>query len=347
MRLYLTDDGTFDPELTLKLGRQYMLIILFQMFPSVLVNAYATTLRECGETKLPMVAGITAVLINFCLNYILIFGKFGAPRMGVQGAAVATVIARIAEMVFLIVITHGKWKYPFAEGLYARLALPFKDVLAITGQGLPLMINETMWSLGNTFLFQFYSTRGLSVVPALNITNTVNNLFLVSVISFGSAIGIIIGQLLGAGRVEEAKETDKRLIFYSVFICTLVAVLMAAAAPFIPLIYNTEPYVQSLATQLLWVCAAFLIFDSFFHACYFTLRAGGNTLVTIIFDSGFLWTVQVPIGYFLAYKTGLPILPFYILSLVPNLLKIAIGTVLLRKSNWARSLVSEEETDVN
>ncbi len=342
--LYLTDDGTSDLGLTLSYSRAYMLIIFFQMLPNVFVQAYATTLRETGETKLPMYAGIAAVVTNFVLNYILIFGKFGAPALGVRGAAIATVVSRFVELAIIIAGTvRRRDTLEWPKGLLFPFVIPGREALAITKQGLALMINETMWSLGNTVLMQFYSTRGLSVVAALNIANTVNNLFMVSVISCGSAVGIIIGQLLGAGKVEEAKETDRKLIFFSVFLCVCVALVMGVAAPFIPYIYKTEDAVRTLATRFLWVQAVFLVMDSYFNACYFTLRAGGNTLVTIIFDSGHLWAIVVPIGFVLAYYTELPILMLFVLVQLPYLMKIFIGTYLLRRGTWARSLVEEQD----
>ncbi len=336
--LFLTDDGSSNLELTLSEGVRYMRAVLPGMIPLAITNAFASTLRETGQTRLPMRASIAAVFTNLVFNYILIFGKLGAPALGVAGAAYATVLSRFVEIAVMII---GSRKEPFAKGLLHPFRIPLRDAWLITKQGFALMMNETMWSLGNTLLTQFYSTRGLLVIGALNISSTVCNLFMAGVFSMGTAVAIIIGQLLGAGKIEEAKRTDRKLIFFGVLSCSLIALILAAVAPYIPNLYKTSDEVRALATRLIWINACFMVLDSFFNTCYYTLRAGGNSAITIIFDSGFLWVIVVPIAALLAYRTELEILPLFILVQLPYLLKIFIGGALLKKGTWARNLVEE------
>ena len=175
IRLYLTgDQGSQDMNATLAYGISYMKVMLVGLPPFLFVQLYASTLRECGETMLPMKAGITAVFVNLVFNYILIYGKFGAPQLGVVGAAVATVLSRYVEMAIVLIRTHGnKEKYRFTKHLYRTIRVPAALTKQILIKGTPLMLNETFWAGGVAILMQCYSVRGLNVVAAMNISNTI------------------------------------------------------------------------------------------------------------------------------------------------------------------------------
>lgn len=213
-------EEALDLAATLDYGKRYLRIMLIQMIPFAIMQAYAGTLRETGETMLPMKAGIVAVFVNMLFNYILIFGKFGAPALGVEGAAIATVMARFVECIIVVAWTHyHKNKNPFIVGAYRSLKIPKDLVIKIAKLGTPLLLNEVLWSAGMTVLNQCYSLRGLEAVSAVNISSTVSNLFFCAFFSMGSAVSIIIGQLLGAGELEKAIDEDRKLIAFSVFIC--------------------------------------------------------------------------------------------------------------------------------
>ncbi len=323
-------------------GRQYMLIMLLEMPPFALEQCYASTLRECGETLLPMKAGVAAVVINLCLNAVLIFGMFGLPAMGVAGAAVATVVARYVELAIVMIWTHRHVKeHPFIEGAYRSLYIPGNLVSKILIKGTPLMLNEFLWAAGVAVLMQCYSIRGLEAVAALNITSTISNLFSVVYISLGNAVAIIIGQLLGAGKMEEAKETDRRLITFSVVSCVAVGIVLALLAPLFPKMYNTTDDVRELAVSLLRIVAICIPICAFLNACYFTLRAGGRTIITFLFDSVFVWFVSIPAAYILSRFTAVPTAPLYFYCQMLDIFKCAIGYVLVKKGVWLSNIVGD------
>ena len=136
--------------------------MLWGFLPFALTNTYSSTLRETGETFIPMLGGIAAVFVNLVLNYILIFGKFGAPEMGVEGAAIATVISRYVELAIVAGWTHGhKARNAFIVGAYRSMYIPGKLLRSITVKGMPLLANEFLWSSGMAVLNQCYSTCGL------------------------------------------------------------------------------------------------------------------------------------------------------------------------------------------
>ena len=328
-------------EATLRYGREYLLVMVVQTLPFAIMQVYGSTLRETGETLLPMKAGIVAVFVNLALNYILIFGKLGAPALGVVGAAIATVIARFVECFIVIGWTHRhREQCRFIRGAYRSLKVPAQLAKQIAVLGAPLLINEVLWSSGMAVLNQCYSLRGLEVVSAVNISTTVSNLFFCAFLSMGTTVSIIIGQLLGAEELERAVEEDRQLIAFSVVLCVAVGIVMALIAPLVPEIYNTTSMVKELAAELLFVSAAMMPVNAFTNSCYFTLRSGGKTIITFIFDSAFVWVICVPVAFLLSRYTAMAILPMYIAVQALDLIKCVIGFYLVKKRKWVNNLVA-------
>ena len=339
--LYLTGEGEAATAAgALEYGMKYLAIMLWGFLPFAIANAYASTLKECGNTFLPMLAGIAAVLVNLCLNYVLIFGHFGAPKMGVEGAALATVISRYVELAILAGWVHcNHQKNPFIVGAYRSLYLPGQLLKTIIIKGMPLLVNEALWSSGMAFMNQCYSTCGLDVVPAMNISSTLFNLASVVFLSLGNAVGIIMGQMLGAGRTEpEVRDSNRKLLTLSVSSGVFFGMLMACISGLFPRIYNTTDAVRHLATCLICVNAVFMPFDAYVNATYFTLRSGGQTFVTFLFDSCFTWVVCVPVAYCLSRFTNLTIVPLFSICLSTYLIKCAVGAFMLKQGKWIQNL---------
>lgn len=327
---------------TLRFGSEYMLIMLIGLAPYAIAQCYASALRETGETLIPMIGSGSAVLINLVLNYLLIFGKFGFPELGVRGAAIATVISRFAELIIIVSYSHTHTKrFPFFAGVYRSLKLPWKLAAGIIRKGAPLLMNELLWSLGMTTMTQCYSTRGLAVVAAQNISSTVSNLFNIVFMSIGSSIGIIVGNLLGANKLEEAKDTDRKIIVLSIATCFLFGLMLFFAAPYIPRLYKTEPEVKQLASAFLRVSACMMPFYAFTHACYFTLRSGGQTKITMLFDSCYVWCICIPVAFVLSRFTSMPILPLFIICCSLELVKCVLGFFFVRSEKWVVNIVKD------
>lgn len=340
--LYLQGEGTADSAAaTLYCGKQYLYIMLFELPPFMMVQVYSSTLRECGQTVLPMKAGVVAVFVNLILNYILIYGKLGAPALGVQGAALATVISRYVEAAIVLIHTHRHRELnPFVEGLYTTLKVPVDLARKIIIKGMPLLLNEALWASGMAVLTQCYSVRGLNVIAAQNISNTINNVFNIVFIALGDSVAIIVGQLLGAGKMEEARDTDTKLITFSILSCCLVAAIMASLSPMFPMLYNTGEDVRRLAKYFIIISALFMPQNAFLHASYFTLRSGGKTIVTFLFDSVFIWCVSVTIAFTLSRFTTLHVLAVYTLVQLGDIIKCVIGFILVKKGVWMHNIVA-------
>lgn len=331
-----------DMALALQGGKDYLTIMLWGLLPFAVVQTYSGTLREAGETVVPMVAGILAILTNLFLNWVLIYGNLGAPAMGVQGAAIATVISRYVELAVVVIYAHTHLeKCPYMKGAYRSLKIPAALAGRIAKTGSPLLVNEILWSLGMTFINQFYSSRGLNAVSALNITGTAWNLFCVIMFAMGSAVSIMVGQKLGAGEIEEARDTDRKLIMLTEIIHVIIGIGMVAAAPLVPMLYNVSDEVRQLTSRLLVFAGLSLPIHSFAHVTYFTIRCGGKTLITFLFDAVYTWVVTVLLAFVLCRFTQMDIVSIYACVQFIDVIKVVIGLLMLRSDFWAKNVVNQ------
>ncbi len=341
-RLYLTGEGAEgEAQLILQYAHEYAPIILAGMLPFVAVASYASTLREAGETMLPMRAGIIAVLTNLVGNWILIYGNLGMPAMGVRGAAIATVISRVVELLIIIIGTHRNSKFDFLHGFYRSMRVSWKLTTAVLKKGWLLLANEFLWALGMAINLQLYSVRGLAVLGAQNIAGTVGNLFNMFFLSLGTAVAVMAGQALGAGDMQRAKRSVWRLITLNFLMCTAIGLVMAALSGVFPLLYNTTDDVRRLASLFLLTSAILMPFYAISHATFFALRSGGSTLVTFLFDSGYTWLLMIPSIYLIVHFTDLPIEVVYPLTQASALLKTVLGLWFVKRGYWLRNIVGD------
>ena len=341
IRFYLKGSGKgLDLELIFDSAKQYLGIMMIGLIPFALEQAYSGTLREGRIALPPMVAGIVAVVVNTCLNWLLIFGAGPFPTLGVAGAAIATVIARFVQAIIVVCWTHAHKKdLLFVKGLYRSFKIPKKIAKRISLKGvLPLTLNEMLWGAGVAILGQCYSLCGADVVASHNIAYTVGNLFNVLFVAFGAGTGVVIGQYLGANDLKGAKEAAPKLIFFSTAMCVVVGAVMATLAGVIPEAYNTTEQVKSLATTFIIIAAMAMPLHGMLHATYFVIRAGGKTFITFLFDAGFSWLVVVPLAYSLVYLTNLTIVPIYFICSIVEMLKCFFGAYVIKKDAWLSNI---------
>lgn len=340
--LYLSDSGSIgNIQLALQFGKEYLQIMLWGLLPFALSQVYINTIRETGQTFIPMIASIVAVFTNLILDYLLIFGVLVFPSLGVKGAAIATVVARVLECVIVVLWTHlNPEKNKYIKGVYRSFYIPGKILKQILKKGTPLMLNEIFWATGMTVIVQCYSVRGLEVIAAQNISSTINNLFNIVYIQLGGAIAIVVGQLLGAGKLEEAKDADNKMIFFVVTACIGVSLIMCFLGRLFPGIYNTEESIKELSGKLIIISALLMPLCAFCHSTYFTLRSGGKTGITFLFDSVFTWCVFIPIAYILSHFSKLPFLQVFIIVQSLELLKAIIGFFMVKSNVWLNNIVN-------
>lgn len=333
---------TGDLAATLQYGHVYMMFMLAGLLPQAAEFVYSSTLRETGETVIPMRASFAAVFINLVLNYVLIYGKFGFPVLGVAGAAIATAISRVVQALIVILWTHKHNDIkPYINGAYASFNFAGSLVRKVCVTGLPLVINESLWSIGIVLQKQSYSTRGLAVVAGLNINSTFFNVFSICFAAFGDAVAIIVGQLLGAGKMDEAKETGLKINAFVTASCIVMGVVVYSLAPYLPRFYNTTPEVKSIASDFLRVTGVMMPLFGLCHSLYFTIRAGGKTLITFLFDSAFLMVVGVPLAFVLTRFTSLDIVSIYAICEGTAIIKVFIGFAISASGVWMQNIVSD------
>ena len=335
------ESNSGDPAVAMEKASHYLRIMLPGLPAFAVVQVYAGTLREAGETRVPMVASICAILTNLAGNWILIFGKLGLDPMGVEGAAVATVVSRYVELLIVVIYAHLHTdRYPFLYGAYRSLYVSRMLVRRIVKTATPLLINEILWSLGMTFISQSYSLKGMDAMEALGISGTIWNLFCVIMFAMGSAVSIMVGQRLGAGKMEEARDVDRKLIFLTEVLHVIIGLVMILTASLIPQLYAVDESVKKLTSRLLVIAGLSLPIHSFAHVTYFTIRSGGRTVITFFFDAVYTWAVPVVLAFVLSRYTKLPVEQIYFCVQFIDILKAVIGLLMLRSDFWARNVVN-------
>lgn len=342
--LYLRgESANVDPVLTMSLAKEYMSVMLWGLSFFVVTQIYAGSLRETGDSIKPMIAGVSSVVIDIVFNYLLIYGNLGMPRLGVKGAAIATVLARIAEMAVTVIWTFAaRKKHTFIKGLYKTMFVPFYDMKRIVKKSLPIFFNEFLWAGAIAALTQCYSVRSLDIVAGLNISNALCNLLNVVFVALGNAVGILIGQTLGASQYEKAKKEAFSLMWFTGFVCFVLTVILVAFSGIFPGFYNTTDEIKGYATSFIIITALFFPVQGFLNALYFTLRSGGKTFVTFMFDSVFSWLIPVPCAFILCNFTQLSVFAVFALVQAADLIKVGVGYVLIRKGVWISNLVGEQ-----
>lgn len=322
-----------NPAEILRLALEYMPFILVSFVPYVYTASYSTSLRETGRTIEPMLASLVAVFVNVVFNYLLIY----VFELGVLGAAIATALARFFELGAIIIMCE-KTKFLHFKDVFTNFRVEGYLVKTISKKSIPLLGNEILWAGGMVLISLAYAQRE-NVLSALSIVSTMGNIFMVIFLGLSVGISVMVGNALGGNRIDEAKENIKKLYFLGVAISLTFGAVMAAASPFIPLLFvNVSASQKVLATQLILVYASFLWAFSLSTCCYMTLRAGGKSLLTFSLDSGTMWLLVVPLVWILATYTSIPLVGIYIAVQATDVLKSGIGLLLIKRGSWIRNL---------
>ncbi|MBR2067851.1 MAG: MATE family efflux transporter [Solobacterium sp.] len=328
-----------DIALAMQSAKDYLFIMLIGIIPFALTQSISSTIRDTGETRGPMYASTLAILTNFLFNYVLIFGHFGFPELGINGAAIATVIARFIEFIAILTIANHLKK----RILCFNNILPFQYdptlLRSILLRGTPLILNEFFWALGIAAINQCYSLYGLEAVASINIAETVNQLFIIISMSMGLTISILVGQKLGASDIKSAVDMDNKLIFLSFSLSLLFGLIMILTSFFFPQFYQVTNQVKETSRILILLYALLLPIQSLSNSSYFTLRSGGKTVLTFLFDSGFTCLISYPIAFILSRYFSFPLIYMFLMVKCADLFKALFGMILVEKKVWINTLV--------
>ena len=323
----------------IRLGSAYLKIAAISYLPSVISLCIASAFRALGETKKPLYISVISVLTNAVFNYLLIFGVFGFPKLGVVGAAIATLIARSVEaLIYLWMLKVSDM--PFKTKVSNIFTFDFELAKRITIRAFPLCVNEIMWSFGMSTLVRSYSHRGLVVNTAYSMSSTISDLFFVLFGGMATASTVLIGTPLGANKLEEAKENAYKLLGFSLILAGVILILMFATSYVAPYFYNVSMEAKHLSANFLRIMALFFVLYMFNTSIYFILRAGGDTKSTLFMDSGFMWMLNIPLVMLLAYHTNLHVLIVYAIGQSTDVLKACVSDYLLKKEKWVKNLTT-------
>ena len=320
-----------------KLALEYMSIMRYLFIPLGFTLSFATSIRAIGDVRTPLVVSAIAVLTNTILNYCLIFGNLGFPNLGIKGAAIATLIARLLECTILLLILINK-EYLFKTKVQDIFKIELNIIKRILYKSLPLCMNEMLWSFGMAKLFSLYSTRGIEAMAGYSIGNTISDVFFILFGGMGAAATVFVSHNLGANKLELAKENGYKLISFSIVLSLFFASLMFAAAFIIPNFYNVSAKSIEVATHILIVMSIFFWIYTSNTSCYFILRAGGDTKNTMLLDGGFMWFINIPFIALLAYYTDLTIIQLYICGQSTDIIKLIFAYRLISKEKWVNNI---------
>ena len=330
-----------DPDV-IRLGSAYLLIALWTYIPMTFAMTVGNAMRSIGETKIPLYASVAAILTNGILNYAFIFGHFGFPAMGVQGAALATIIARALEVVILAFVLALR-PFMFSTKVTQLFHISKRLLKAITLKAIPLTANEIFWSSGMALLFLFYSTRGKEVMAGMSISSTVADLFFTLFGGMTVATTVVISQALGANRIDEARRDAYRLLHFSQVLAVFMGILLFSLSFVIPRFYEVTETSRTTAETFLRVMG-FMFWIYMSNAqCFFILRAGGDTKSTLMMDSVFMWVVNLPVVAAVTYFTNWNVFAIYLVGQSTDLIKFVFAYSLLKKEKWAKNLTHVHE----
>lgn len=333
------EDQTIDPVVALDSAKSYLMIMLIGNIPFVIKEIYSTSLREMKETFIPMLSGIIAIIVNLVFNYLLIFGKFGFPEMGIEGAAIATVMSRFVEMFIVVIYAYAKIKkFDYFNGAF-KDKLRISSVKKFVPKTIVMLTNEVLWSTGLTLILSCYAIRGLDTVAAMNISTTVSNLFWTIGTSVGNGTAIILGAKLGAKLLDEAKSDSYKILGFAFVTSIFFALIMFGTAYFVPNMYKVDDSIRDLAKLFIIIVALIIPFHTVDCCMYFILRTGGKVFITFLFDSFFVMAIKLPIVFVLVKYTSMGIVPIFILVNLLDAFKAIPGYILVNKGVWLKVIV--------
>lgn len=320
------------------LGAGYLRILSLSYLPMFLIMNHATLLRNMDHPKMPMYTGILSVAINTGLNYLLIFGVGPFPELGINGAALATTVTRLFEMLLLM----GTCRYLKLAALPTRSQLFVIDSQfskAFLWTIYPVMLNELFWVLGDSMYSIIYGHMGTAEMAAMTMTFPVQGMFIGLFTGLSSAAGIMIGNQLGAGENEQAQRYAKDFVLLTLIGSLGMGLIIVALSGVYLSAYHVTPAVKTLSLQLLWVFGAVIwVKVSNMVIGNGVLRSGGETKFTFYMDMIGLWGIGVPLGFFSAFVLGFSVSGVYLMIALEELVRLGLGLHRLKSKKWIKNL---------
>jgi putative MATE family efflux protein len=326
-----------DPEVV-ALGSQYLRIFGWAYIFFPVTFSFSMVMRSIGDVKTPMLVSAGALAFNALLSYLLIFGKLGLPALGVQGAAIAGLLARLLECGVLLWIVYRR-RSPIALHLRDLLGLDLSFIGRVFKPMLPVILNETFWSFGTTAYSVVYARIGTDSIAAMNIVSTIDNLAFVFIFGLSNATAIMVGNRIGSGDESRAFKYAVRSLILAILFGILVGSQVLLWSPYIVGLYKVPPVVIEYASKVLIILAA-LVWLRAANSIIVVgiLRSGGDALFSFFLDGMVIWIVGVPMAFFTAFVLHWPVYWVYLAIMSEELLKWVIGMLRIFSKKWIHNL---------
>jgi putative MATE family efflux protein len=331
LSLFLSDPVTID------YGLAYLHYVRFSYLPFAFSMACMTSLRAIGQTRVPMIIGSLCIVLNTGLNFLFIFGHFGFPALGVRGAGLGTLIARIVEMaLYICLLAPGRRYFSLHIHPVRRLTLPI--IQQAVKKTIPFTGNELLWSLGATVLFWTYCMVNETYIAGLAIVEATGNFVFVIIVGLASAISVQVGANLGADRLTEAKQNANRIIALGMAIALALGLVVFLLSNQIPQLFNVSTETRALACSMLRIQAIFYLVVTLNIAIFFIVRIGGDVQAALFIDSIFIWLVVIPVALLMSLVIKPPMIIFYLVIQFLELVKAPITLHYLKRGRWIKNL---------
>jgi MATE family, multidrug efflux pump len=320
------------------LGSEYLHIFGAAFLFFAITMCFGVVLRSTGDVKTPMSISILALLFNTALSYVLIFGKLGLPALGVRGAAYAALTSRVLECAIMLIVVY-RYRSSLAPRLQDFLGLDHSFARRIFKPILPVVLNETFWSLGITAYYAVYARIGTDALAAMNIVSSIENMAFVLTFGLAHATAIMVGNRIGAGEKEQAYQYAGRSLALTILIGLFIGSLVMLLSPYILGLYKVPPEVIEMAHRVLNIVAIF----TWVRACNAVivvgiLRSGGDTRFSFLLDGVIIWVVGVPMAIFGAFVLDLPVYWVYLMVMSEEVLKWILGMRRYSSRRWIHDL---------
>jgi MATE efflux family protein len=335
MRIFTSD------ELLIRMGADYIKIAAPSLLTVSITVPFQTALRVTKQTHIPLFISIAVFSTNTFLNYCLIFGNFGMPKLGVSGASLATMIARTLEILTVLTVVFV-FKNRVAAGLSVYFSWNRQLFLRVIKNAVPTMLNETLWGLGNAMYVAAYARLGVTAYAAVQVGTVINSLFSMAGFSLGDAALILVGEKLGEGDTKYALELGKKILKTAIVTGIIFGIgLIAVSQKLVPLFDLTEKG-REYAIIIIAIDAVFLALVLYNGICVVgLLRAGGDTLFAMLIETGSIWLYAVPMAFATALLFHLPVYLVMFCVKTEEILKCAILTKRVISQKWVKNVVSD------
>lgn len=333
MSLLLNDAAAVD------IAASYLVVIVFSYVFTALAQCYATVQKSTEQAKLPMAANIVGLGVNTLLNYCLIFGRFGFPRMGARGGAVATVIAVAITLAITVI---GGYRMHLATAVRLRALIPRSRAFAskFLSIAMPVIVNEGLWSLGMVMYSVVYGRMGTGVVAAVSIYNTVEQIALSGIRGLTSACAVLVGMRIGAGDEDAAYRAARRMLYAGIPLGLVSGLFLVLVSNPLLLLFNVTPKVAHDALMLIRLSASLMWLNQLGSMLIVgVMRSGGDVRMSLYLDAGTTWLIGVPMVALGGLALGLEIPYVFAMSYLESIVKIIFGLWRFRSRKWIHNLV--------